>query len=125
MAEIDSPAVIDKPWNNFIQRLEDKIGDILKRREPLQRGYLEGSPLIARIVSYPTPAKFKPPVVTPKYDGSTNLVHHMEMYQSTAYIFSVSDEMRSRVFSNIVIGDVHVLYTSLLKNSIENFEQLA
>ena len=94
----------------------------MKSRDPLQRGYTIGSPFVAKIVNFPRPSKFKPPVVTPRYDGSTNPVHHVEMYQSAADIYSISDEMRCRAFSGTLTGAAHVWYTSLPKNSIENFK---
>ena len=114
-----------RPWNDSIQRLEEKIGDLIKSRDPLQRGYSEGSPFVARIVGFPTPAKFKPSTVTPKYDGSTNPVHHIEMYQSATDIYSILDEMKCRAFFGTLKGAAHIWFTSLPKNSIENFKVLA
>ena len=107
-----------RPWNDSIQRLEEKIGDIIKSRDPLQRGYSEGSPFVARIVGFPTPTKFKPPTVSPKYDGSTNPVHHIEMYQSTTDIYSIPDEMKCRAFYGTLTGAAHSWFTSFRRTRL-------
>ena len=49
-------------------------------RPLVERGYTKGSPFVEKIMSYPTPAKLKPSMVTPKYDRSTNPIHHVQMY---------------------------------------------
>ena len=65
-----------------------------KAKNPLQRTFIRGTPFVQAIVDFPTPSKFKAPVVTPKYDGKTHLVLHIEQYQAAADIYAVPDEMR-------------------------------
>lgn len=55
---------------------------------------MQRSSFVPSVVGYLTPGKFKPHVVTPIYDGSTNPIYHIEMYQSEVNIYSTPDEMR-------------------------------
>jgi len=68
----------DHSWKRSIQRLEDRLGEMSKTKNPLQISFMNGYPFIPTIVNFPTPSKFKPPVVAPKYDGKIDHIFHAE-----------------------------------------------
>ena len=78
IARTKQPEEGNEAWKGSIQRLEDRLGEMVKERNPLQRTFVQGTPFVQAIVNFPTPSKFKAPVVTPKYDGKTDPVLHIE-----------------------------------------------
>ena len=96
-----------------------------KAKNPLQRTFVRGTPFVQYIVDFPTPSKFKAPVVTLKYDGKTDPVLHIEQYQDAVDIYAVPDEMRCRAFSGNLTGSAQIWYNNLPQGKISTFLQLA
>lgn len=111
-------------WKGFMQRLEDRLGEMAKTKNPLQRSFVKGYPFIQIIVDYPTTSKFKPPIVTPKYDGKADPALHIELYQAAADIYSVPNQMRCRAFSNSIIGPAQIWYNNLSRGKNSSFHPL-
>ena len=75
-------------------------------------------------MNFPTPSKFKSPVVTPKYDGKTDPVLHIEQYQAAADIYVVPDEMSCKAFPGTLTGVAQIWYNNLPRGKISTFFQL-
>ena len=108
-----------------IHRLEDKLGEIAKTRNPLQRSFVKGSLFVKEIMDFPTPAKFKSLVVSPKCDGKTDPVLHIEKYQATTNNYPIPNEMRCRAFSGTITGSAQIWYNGLPRGQICSFNQLS
>jgi len=75
-------------------------------------------------MDFPSPLKFKAPIVTPKYDGKTDPILHIEQYQAAADIYAVPDEMRCRAFSGTIRGPVQIWYNNIPRGQIVDFNKL-
>ena len=82
------------------------------------------SPFTAQVTSFPLPTKFSMPQVE-TYDGSRDLLNHLESFETLMHLQGVSDEIMCRAFPTTLKGLVRVWFNKLAPNTIYTFKELS
>ena len=81
---------------------------------------------IAQVTSFPFLAKFQMPqphVVA--YDGSQDLLDHLESFKTLIHLQGVPNEIMRRAFPTTLKGPVRVWFNKLTPNSASTFKELS
>ncbi|XP_022150035.1 uncharacterized protein LOC111018307 [Momordica charantia] len=76
------------------------------------------------IMKVKVPPKFKLPTVK-QFDGTVDLVDHLDAYREWMDIYGVSEAVKCRVFSTTLSGSARVWFRQLKRGSISSFKSLA
>ena len=101
--------------NSLWGRLSNELDELVHRTD---------SPFTASITSFPFPSKFRMPQVE-AYDGSKDLLDHLESFKTLMHLQGVADEIMCRAFPTMLKGLVRVWFSRLMLNSISTFKELS
>ena len=82
------------------------------------------SPFTAFVTSFPLPPKFRMPQVE-TYDGSKDLLNHLESFKALMHLQGVADEIICRAFPTTLKGSARIWFSRLTPNSINIFKELS
>ena len=81
---------------------------------------------IAQVTSFPFPAKFQMPQPhVEAYDGSQDLLDHLESFKTLIHLQGVPNEIMRRAFPTTLKGPVRVWFNKLTPNSASTFKELS
>ncbi|GMH16047.1 hypothetical protein Nepgr_017888 [Nepenthes gracilis] len=101
---------LEKIWNRIFKDDEYAID-------------LDRSPFIVEILNRPMPTKFKM-VPLDSYDGSTNLIDHLDYFRTHLSVQGLKDPTMYRCFPLALKGDTCIWFHHLPLNSIRSFREL-
>ena len=82
------------------------------------------SAFIAFVTLFPFPTKFRMPQVE-SYNGSKDLLDHLESFKTLMHLQGVVDEILCRAFPTTLKGLARVWFSKLTPNSISTFKELS
>ena len=82
------------------------------------------SPFVASIRDKPLPAKFKMPTID-SFDGTTDLVDHLETYRTLMILHAFPDEIMCRAFPVTLKGSARLWFSQLPADSVSTFQHLS
>ncbi|XP_075654897.1 uncharacterized protein LOC142625074 [Castanea sativa] len=82
------------------------------------------SPFIAPVTSFPLPSKFHLPQIE-AYDGSKDLLDHLETFKILRHLQGVADKIMCRAFPTTLRGPARVWFSRLTPYSISTFKELS
>ena len=82
------------------------------------------SPFIASVTLFPLPPKFRMLQVE-SYDGSKDLLDHLESFKTLMHLQGVVDEIMCRAFPTTLKDLTRVWFSKLTPNSISTFKELS
>ena len=88
-----------KEWIEFMMnalrgRVSSDLDDLVHRTD---------SPFTVPVTSFPLPPKFRMPLVE-SYDGSMDLLDHLESFKTLMHLQGVADKIMCRAFPTILKG---------------------
>ena len=82
------------------------------------------SPFIASVTLFPLPPKFRMLQVE-SYDGSKDLLDHLESFKTLMHLQGMVDEIMCRAFPTTLKGPPRICFNRLTPNSISTFKELS
>ena len=81
-------------------------------------------PFTAQVTSFPLLAKFQMPQVE-AYDGSRDLLNHLESFKTLMHLQGVPDEIMCRAFLTMLKGPARVWFSKPALNTVSTFKELS
>ena len=100
--------------NALRERVSSNLDDLVHR---------SNSPFTAFVMLFPFPPKFRMPQVE-SYNGSKDLLDHLESFKSLMHLQEVAKEIMSRAFPTTLKGPARIWFSRLTSNSISMFKEL-
>jgi len=106
---------MDFMMNALRGRVSSDLDDLVHRTD---------SPFTASVTSFPFPSKFRMPQME-NYDGSKDLLDHLESFKTLMHLQGVPDEIMCRAFPTTLKGFTRIWFSRLMPNSISTFKELS
>ncbi|MQL72148.1 hypothetical protein Taro_004487 [Colocasia esculenta] len=112
-------------WKSDLQKVNWKI-EALQRgtRAPSVATLLTTSPFSEEITSAPVPTKMQLPKFR-RYNGTTNLVHHLDNFQGQTEMVSLTDALQCQAFMSTLVDSALQWFKALPPRSISSFLEFA
>ncbi|XP_077242376.1 uncharacterized protein LOC143882870 [Tasmannia lanceolata] len=117
-----SPEHKDDPMMRRIEEMGHRIEELAKDpSRPVSRAFSSRTPFTDDVMGAPAPRGFKMPSI-PQYDGTTDLVDHLETFRTLMLLHGALDGFLCRAFPTTLTGAARDWYSRIRPNSINNFD---
>ena len=124
------PEAEEQSWEQRFRSLQQefsRVKEVIKGRAPDTMDTLvqqTESPLTAKVLRYPLPAKFKIPQVE-AFDGVRDPVDHLNTYKNQMELHGYQDPVRCRAFATTLKGPALAWFNRIPPSSVSSFRELS